>query len=152
MLKKILVTASILAILSGCASKKKQDIETEGLDALNTELEKQSIDKVYFAFDSSNLSSSDLETLQKQAAWLQKHQDIKVEVEGHCDSRGTREYNLALGERRANSVKKYLVQVAGVNGEKVGTVSYGKERPVALGDNEESWSLNRRGVTVVVGK
>ena len=152
MLKKILVTAGVIILLSGCAGKKKNDIESEALDMLNTEMEKQSIDKVYFGFDKSDLSELDIEILKKQAEWIQKHPNINVEVEGHCDARGTREYNLALGERRAHSVKKYLVQTSGLNAEKVGTISYGKERPAELGDNNEAFALNRRAVTVVVSK
>ncbi len=152
MLKKILVTAGVIILLSGCASKKKNEIESEALDLLNTEMEKQSIDKVYFGFDKSDLSELDLETLKKQAEWIQKHPNITVEVEGHCDARGTREYNLALGERRAHSVKKYLVQTAGLNTETIGTISYGKERPAQLGDSPEADALNRRAVTVVVSK
>jgi peptidoglycan-associated lipoprotein len=152
MLKKILVTASVVLMLSGCASTKKHDVEAETLDAMNSELEKLSIDKVYFGFDKSEISKSDLETLKKQADWLKNNSTVDVEVEGHCDSRGTVDYNLALGERRAHSVKKYLVQVHGINSERVGTISYGKERPAVLGDNEEAFALNRRGVTVIVKK
>jgi len=139
-------------MLSGCASTKKQDVMTENLDLLNTDLEKAGLDKVYFAFDSSSISNADIEVLVKQAAWIQNHSDVDFAVEGHCDDRGTREYNLALGERRANAVKKYLVNQAGINSDKITTISYGKERPAVLGSTEEVWALNRRAVTVVVSK
>jgi len=107
-------------------------------------------DRVFYALNKSNLSSAARATLEKQAAWLKKYGGVKVTVEGHADERGTREYNLALGERRANSAKDFLVAL-GVSPNRVKTISYGKERPVALGHDESSWSQNRRGVTTVSG-
>lgn len=103
---------------------------------------------VYFGYDRYDLSSDARSGLQAQAAWLQDHTSVKVTVEGHCDERGTREYNLALGDRRANSVKNYLVAL-GVDPSRIHTVSYGKERPVVTGSGEFSWSKNRRGYTRV---
>lgn len=105
-------------------------------------------DRVFFAFDQSDISSEGQQVLSRQAAWMQQHPTVTVTVEGHCDERGTREYNLALGERRATAVKDYLVSL-GINPNRIGTISYGKERPVALGSNESSWAQNRRGVTTV---
>ena len=105
-------------------------------------------DRVFFALDSSVLSADAQGTLERQAAWLKQYGDVNVTVEGHCDERGTREYNLALGERRAAAVKNYLVGL-GVAAGRVSTISYGKERPAVLGSSESSWSQNRRGVTVV---
>ena len=107
-------------------------------------------DRVFFDFDKYNLKADARETLGKQAAWLKKYPSVTVEVEGHCDERGTREYNLALGERRANAAKDYLVAL-GIDPNRVSTISYGKERPVALGHNEVAWGQNRRGVTNVTG-
>ncbi len=107
-------------------------------------------DRVFFDFDKFNVRPDQAPVLNKQVAWLKANPSVTVVVEGHCDERGTREYNLALGERRANSVKDYLV-AAGVNPERLKTISYGKERPVALGSTEEAWSQNRRGVTKVSG-
>jgi peptidoglycan-associated lipoprotein len=107
-------------------------------------------DRVFFAFDKSNLSSAARGTLEKQAAWLKKYGSVKITIEGHADERGTREYNLALGERRANSAKDFLVAL-GISPNRVKTISYGKERPVALGHDESSWSQNRRDVTIVSG-
>ena len=107
-------------------------------------------DRVFFDFDKYNLKADARGTLEKQAAWLKKWPAVTITVEGHCDERGTREYNLALGERRANSVKDYLVAL-GVNPSRIKTISYGKERPVALGSNETAWAQNRRGVTMVTG-
>ncbi|MCK5778767.1 MAG: peptidoglycan-associated lipoprotein Pal [Rhodospirillales bacterium] len=105
-------------------------------------------DRVFFAFDSSELSAEARASLEKQAAWMKKFGGVRVVVEGHCDERGTREYNLALGERRANAAKDYLVAL-GINPARVKTISYGKERPAALGHNETAWAQNRRAVTVV---
>lgn len=105
-------------------------------------------DRVFFDFDKYDVKADARATLDKQAAWMQKYPSVAVAVEGHADERGTREYNLALGERRATAVKNYLVS-KGVSGNRVKTISYGKERPVALGSNDAAWSQNRRGVTVV---
>ncbi|OHC74648.1 MAG: peptidoglycan-associated lipoprotein [Rhodospirillales bacterium RIFCSPLOWO2_01_FULL_65_14] len=107
-------------------------------------------DRVFFDFDKFNLKPDARKTLEKQAAWLKANPSVRVTVEGHCDERGTREYNLALGERRANSAKDYLVSL-GVNPGRLKTISYGKERPVAMGSNEAAWTQNRRSVTVVSG-
>lgn len=105
-------------------------------------------DRVFYAFDSAMLSSEAQRTLERQAAWLKQYPNVNVTVEGHCDERGTREYNLALGERRASAAKKYLVSL-GVKPNRVSTISYGKERPAVVGSNEAAWAQNRRAVTVV---
>ena len=105
-------------------------------------------DRVFFDFDKYDLKDEAQATLKRQAAWLKQHTNISITVEGHCDERGTREYNLALGERRSNAVKDYLVAL-GVKAGRVATVSYGKERPAVLGSNEWGWAQNRRGVSVV---
>ena len=105
-------------------------------------------DRVFFDFDKYNLTPESRRTLERQAAWLQRFPAVTLTIEGHCDERGTREYNLALGERRANSAKAYLVAL-GVDANRLNTISYGKERPEALGSNESAWAQNRRSVTVV---
>ncbi len=105
-------------------------------------------DRVFYDTDKYALRADAKATLDKQAAWLKKYPTYSLTIEGHADERGTREYNLALGERRANSVKEYLVG-AGVPAARVKTISYGKERPVAQGSSEAAWSQNRRGVTVL---
>jgi peptidoglycan-associated lipoprotein len=104
--------------------------------------------KVYFDYDSHALRDDARASLQKQASWLKQYPSINVTVEGHCDERGTREYNLALGERRANAMRNYLGSL-GVNTSRIEPVTYGKERPEALGSNEQSWALNRRGITLI---
>lgn len=103
---------------------------------------------VLFAYDSSALSENARETLKMQAAWMDYYPDTKILVEGHCDERGTREYNLALGARRATAVKTYLVAL-GVASNRIETISYGKERPVVAGTGPSVWSQNRRGVSVL---
>lgn len=105
-------------------------------------------DRVYFGYDRYDLTPEARSLLEAQADWLKQYTDITVTIEGHCDERGTREYNLGLGDRRANSVKNYLVAL-GVSPSRVSTISYGKERPVALGSNPEAWAQNRRAVMVV---
>ncbi|SCA56803.1 Outer membrane lipoprotein Omp16 homolog [Candidatus Terasakiella magnetica] len=105
-------------------------------------------DRVFFGFDQYNLTADARSTLEKQAMWLKKYPNATIALEGHCDERGTREYNLALGERRANAAKEFLVSL-GVDAMRVKTISFGKERPVALGHNEAAWAQNRRSVTVV---
>jgi peptidoglycan-associated lipoprotein len=104
-------------------------------------------DRAFFAFDKSELSSDARGTLNRQAAWLKQWSNQRLTIEGHCDERGTREYNLALGERRANAVKDYLV-ASGVSASRLSTISYGKERPIMLGSNEAAWAQNRVGVSV----
>lgn len=105
-------------------------------------------DRVFFDFDKYNLKAEAQQTLELQAAWLRKFPQRTLIIEGHADERGTREYNLALGERRANSARDYLVSL-GIDPARVQIISYGEERPVALGQNEEAWALNRRAVTVI---
>jgi peptidoglycan-associated lipoprotein len=109
----------------------------------------QGQDTIYFDTDKYNIDSADAAALQAQAQWLSKYPGKHATIEGHCDERGTRDYNLALGERRANAAKNYLVSL-GVDAGRLSTVSYGKERPVALGSNEEAWAKNRRAVTVTI--
>lgn len=105
-------------------------------------------DRVLFATDSSVLDAEAQQTLQRQSAWLQQYQDVSVTIEGHADERGTTEYNLALGDRRANAAKDYLVAL-GISSERVLTISYGKERPANPASNPQAWQENRRAVTVV---
>ncbi len=107
-------------------------------------------DRVFFGFDQSNLTSDARGKLEKQAAWLKRHGGVNVVLEGHADERGTREYNLALGERRANAAKDFLVAL-GISTNRIKVISFGKERPAALGHSESSWRQNRRSVTVVAG-
>jgi peptidoglycan-associated lipoprotein len=105
-------------------------------------------DRVFFGTDRYDLSADAQTELQKQATWLKTYPQYRFVIEGHCDERGTREYNLALGERRATAVKNYLVAL-GIDTNRMQTISYGKERPAVLGDDEAAWAQNRRGVIVL---
>ena len=105
-------------------------------------------DRVFFGYDSAELDADAQELLQHQAAWLKQHNILSVTIEGHCDERGTREYNLALGEKRAQAVKNYLNSL-GIASSSLSTISYGKERPAVIGSNDAAWGQNRRSVTRV---
>ncbi|MEO7247841.1 MAG: peptidoglycan-associated lipoprotein Pal [Novosphingobium sp.] len=106
-------------------------------------------DTIYFDTDKFNVDSDDAAALQVQAQWLLKYPSKRASIEGHCDERGTRDYNIALGEKRANAAKNYLVSL-GVDAARLTTISYGKERPAAMGSDEQAWAKNRRAVTVTV--
>jgi len=107
-------------------------------------------DTVHFDYDRYEIMEGDRAVLQRQASWLGKYPSVRITIEGHCDERGTREYNLALGARRANAVKEYLVSV-GVASGRLETISYGKERPICTESSESCWAQNRRGVTTISG-
>ena len=106
-------------------------------------------DRVFFDTDAYNIDSADRATLDSQATWLRRYPNVRVLVEGHADERGTRDYNLALGQRRAEAARNYLVSI-GIDGGRVNVISYGKERPEATGSDEQSYAQNRRAVTITV--
>lgn len=108
-----------------------------------------SSDRIFFGFDQFNVDAEDQATLRSQATWLQRNPAVRILLEGHADERGTRDYNLALGERRANAARNYLASL-GIDPSRIETISYGKERPDALASNEEAWARNRRAVSVVI--
>ena len=146
----IILLASL--VLSACATQKKSstgqmqsDVYT-GSDSVEY-LASGVPDRVFFATNETVLTTASRETLRKQATWLRKNSGFNVVLEGHADERGTREYNLALGERRANSAKDYLMTY-GISADRISVLSYGKEKPVDSGSNPLSWSKNRRSVTV----
>jgi len=138
-------------VLTACATQKKTTGQLQGDVYAGSEsveyLASGVADRVFFATNETVLTTASRETLRKQAAWLRKNSKITVVLEGHADERGTREYNLALGERRANSAKDYLMTY-GISSDRISVLSYGKERPVDSGSNPLSWSKNRRSVTV----
>ena len=105
-------------------------------------------DRVFFDFDKFSLKPEARSTIERWAAWMQTYEPVTLIIQGHADERGTREYNLALGERRANSAKEFLVSL-GVDPDRINIISFGKERPAVLGSNEEAWAQNRRGLAVV---
>ena len=144
----LILVASL--VLTACATQKKTgqlqgDVYT-GADSVEY-LASGVPDRVFFATNETVLTTASRETLRKQAAWLRKNSDITVVLEGHADERGTREYNLALGERRANSAKDYLMTY-GISSDRISVLSYGKEKPIDSGSNPLAWSKNRRSVTV----
>ena len=151
-LKRISLIVLASVALTACAtSVKKQSGQMQGDVYTGTDtveyLAKGVPDRVFFATNKSVLTTASRDTLRKQAAWLRKNKDITVTLEGHADERGTREYNLALGERRANAAKDYLMTY-GISSNRISVISYGKERPVNSGSNPLAWSQNRRAVTV----
>ena len=150
--KNILFVVLAGIFLSACATKKvsnqmQGDVYT-GKDTVEY-LASGVPDRVFFATNESVLTTASRETLRKQAAWLRKNSKVNVVLEGHADERGTREYNLALGERRANAAKDYLMTY-GISGKRISVISYGKEKPVNPASTPLAWSQNRRSVTVKV--
>ena len=149
-LKNILALIFATLILSACSTAKKTgDIEGDVYTGKETVeyLASGVPDRVFFATNKSSLTTASRATLRKQATFLRKNKNLNVTIEGHADERGTREYNLALGERRANAAKDYLITY-GISADRISVISYGKERPVDSGSNPLSWSKNRRSVTV----
>ena len=149
-LKNILAIVFATLILSACSTAKKTgDIDGDVYTGKETVeyLASGVPDRVFFATNKSSLTTASRATLRKQATFLRKNKNLNVTIEGHADERGTREYNLALGERRANAAKDYLMTY-GISGNRISVISYGKERPVDSGSNPLAWSKNRRSVTV----
>ena len=171
MFYKFLISAFLVLFVAACATKPKDEADASGsgstasdssVEGTITETTGSGIvagsqedlivnvgDRVFFGYDSSDLDSDALELLQDQVAWLKQNSNVSITIEGHCDERGTREYNLALGERRANAAKDYLMTY-GISGKRISTISYGKEKPVNPASSTLAWSQNRRSVTVKV--
>ena len=155
-----LALVSSLLVLAACADSSTTDGSAGGAGGATAglsgpyaagsvgELATNVGDRVFFAYDSSVLTSEAQIILDRQAEWLKGNTDVNIAIEGHADERGTREYNIALGERRASATKDYLVS-QGVASSRVSTLSYGKERPAVVGNDEGAWSQNRRSVTVL---
>ena len=151
-LKNILLVIFATLILSACSTAKKSaDIDGDVYTGKETVkfLASGVPDRVFFATNKSSLTSASRETLRKQATFLRKNKNLNITIEGHADERGTREYNLALGERRANAAKDYLMTY-GISGKRISVISYGKEKPVNPKSSPIAWSQNRRSVTVEV--
>lgn len=154
---KILISVAVAGLtLAGCASTTQPastSTSTGSAAAATTSSSAQYLvqnvgDRVFFQTDQSNLDGSARATLRNQAQWLSQNSGVNLIIEGHADERGTREYNLALGARRANAVRDFLIS-EGVNGSRLQTISYGKERPVSLCSEEACWSKNRRSVATI---
>ena len=172
MIIKLLASALLVFFLAACSTTPKDTADSSGSGSTSTSsdvsssaetetTESASIepgsqedlivnvgDRVFFNYDSAELDNDAQELLQDQVAWLKQYSDVSVIIEGHCDERGTREYNLALGEKRAQSVKNYIINL-GISADRVSTISYGKERPAVVGSNDGAWAQNRRSVTKV---
>jgi peptidoglycan-associated lipoprotein len=158
-----LIVAAALAVTAGCSPKPKYIPPAPGNNPGPAPTQQDNVrpgsradfersvtsNTVHFALDRYDLDSEARAILDSQAAWLAHWPNVPVSLEGHCDERGTREYNLALGDRRANAAKNYLAS-RGINPARISTISYGKERPIALGSDEASWAQNRRAVTIVL--
>lgn len=170
--KSTYLLAAVAVVLSGCASKRtlppapvgtpgeatsgaRGDSDFgDGTDAAMATLQRDlaaaaGTDRVLFPIDAYTLSATSQQTLLRQVAWLRQHPEVSFTIEGHCDERGTREYNLALGDRRAKAAADYII-AQGISIDRIRTLSYGKERPEALGSDEESYGQNRRAVSIVV--
>ena len=172
MIIKLLASALLVFFLAACSTTPKDTADSSGSGSTSTTSDVSSSgetettesaslepgsqedlivnvgDRVFFNYDSSELDTDAQELLQDQVAWLKQYSNVSVIIEGHCDERGTREYNLALGEKRAQSVKNYLINL-GISADRVSTISYGKERPAVVGSNDGAWAQNRRSVTIV---
>jgi len=161
---KFLSLFAALLLLGACATEPETTQETTSEGEMVTEQVEETVtttemvgpeagsqedlavevgDRVFFAFDSSDLDDEARATVQKLAAWMNENPAVTLTIEGYCDERGTREYNLALGERRANAARDYLVAL-GINPSRLSTISFGKERPAVMGSNEYAWAQNRR--------
>jgi peptidoglycan-associated lipoprotein len=146
---KAVAAIAALMLMAACSSEKPPAPATATVTPGSVADFQQNVgDRVYFDFDSSVVRPDGRATLDKQSAWLKQYTNYQITIEGHCDERGTREYNLALGERRATAVRQYLV-AQGLPAARVKTISYGKERPEVVGSDEGAWSRNRRGVTTL---
>ncbi|ATX81889.1 peptidoglycan-associated lipoprotein [Mariprofundus ferrinatatus] len=145
----LIAIASAGLLFAGCQKKvevaaEEKPVEVQEVQPVVETVEKPSTNSVYFAFDKSDLDAAARATLDANAAWLNANGDVNATIEGNCDERGSREYNLALGQRRADSVRDFLIS-RGVSGDRLDTVSFGEERPVCQDSGEACWAQNRRG-------
>jgi peptidoglycan-associated lipoprotein len=153
---KIAAICFCFLALAACSKKNTPDLESNsgGGESASPGTERDFAinvgDRIYFIVDQSDLTPEAQETLRKQAAWLRQYPNVTIQVEGHADERGTREYNISLSARRATATREFLI-AQGVEGNRISSIAYGKERPVALCDAEQCYSQNRRAVTVITG-
>lgn len=147
---KALAAVAVMILMAACSNSQQAAIpaSTTVTPGSVADFRQNVGDRVYFDTDQSSVRADARDTLNKQAAWLKQYTNYPITIEGHCDERGTREYNFALGERRANSVKQYLI-AQGIPADRIKTISYGKERPEVVGSDEGAWARNRRGVTTL---
>jgi peptidoglycan-associated lipoprotein len=153
---KLAAVCCCFLALAACSKKNTPDLEagTGGVGQARPGSEQDFAtnvgDRIYFIVDTSDLTPEGQEILTKQAQWLQQYSNVVVQVEGHSDERGTREYNIALSARRATTTREFLI-AQGINPKRISSIAYGKERPAALCDAEQCWTQNRRAVTVITG-
>jgi peptidoglycan-associated lipoprotein len=154
--KTVAVLSCFLA-LAACSKKNTPDLDAgtgpgagEARPGSEQDFTVNVGDRIFFSEDKSTLAPEAQETLRRQSQWLQQYANVTVQVEGHADERGTREYNIALSARRATAAREFLI-AQGVNANRISSIAYGKERPAALCDAEQCWSQNRRAVTVITG-
>lgn len=149
---KALAAVAALALMAACSSNNTQQAAVPASTTVSpgsvADFKQNVGDRVFFDTDMSGIRPDGRATLEKQATWLKQYTNYPITIEGKCDERGTREYNLALGERRANAVKQFLV-AQGIPASRIHTISYGKERPEVLGSDEGAWARNRVGITVL---
>ena len=151
---KALALCFCVLALAACSKKSTPDLEANGglgraaVAGSESQFKTEVGDTVYYLVDQSTLTPEGKETLRRQAAWLRQYSDVTIQVEGHADERGTREYNISLSARRATASREFLVS-QGIEASRISTIAYGKERPAALCDAEQCWSQNRRTVTVI---
>ena len=151
-IKNLLIILVSTLALSACAAGKKSGVGSSDVYTGNDTVQYLASgvkDRVFFATNRSSLTTASRDTLRKQASWMRKNKKLNVVLEGHADERGTREYNLALGEKRANTAKDYMMTY-GVSGKRISVISYGKEKPVNSASTPLAWSQNRRAVTVKI--
>ncbi len=154
---KIAAVCCCFLALAACSKKSTPDLEANAGPGVGTaapgsaeQFQQEVGDRIYFVVDQSNLTPEAEETLRRQASWLKQYQAVAIQVEGHSDERGTREYNIALSARRATAAREFLI-AQGVEASRISSIAYGKERPAALCDAEQCYSQNRRAVTVITG-
>jgi peptidoglycan-associated lipoprotein len=154
---KIAAALCCVLALAACSKKSTPDLEAangagfgQAMPGSEQDFATNVGDRIYFENDSSTLTAEAQETLRRQAAWLAQYPGVSIQVEGHADERGTREYNISLSARRATATREFLL-AQGVQANRVSSIAYGKERPAALCDAEQCWSQNRRAVTVITG-
>lgn len=149
---KAFAAIAAMIVMAACSSNTEQQAAAPATTTVTpgsvADFRQNVGDRVFFDTDMSNLREDGRQTLNRQAEWLKKYTNYPITIEGHCDERGTREYNLALGERRANAARQYLI-AQGIPAPRVKTISYGKERPDPVGSDEAAWARNRRAVTTL---
>ena len=156
-ISNILITIALISFIGcGTTSKDKKNLSNYKINQIELNSDSDSneagaLETVYFPFNSSDLRQNAQQSLEVNAEFLKKFRTLKVQVEGHCDERGSVQYNLALGEKRAQSIKDYLV-ASGVEPNRITTITFGKERPLSLNHDEVAWSKNRRGNFVIIAK